>query len=92
MNDAVGTPVTRRIPADADSRERLAAIETARAETTDDNRADAVAKQRKRATFTARERLARLCDGGTFTEMGGLVRDGALGARAPADGMITGTA
>ncbi len=83
---------TRRIAVDADSRERLAAVEAARRELTDDSRPEAVARQRKRAAFTARERLALLCDAGTFTEMGGLVRDEALGERAPADGMITGAA
>ncbi len=76
----------------ADTRERLAAIDAARAEGTDASRPEAVARQHKRATFTARERVALLCDAGSFTEMGGLARDEALGARAPADGMITGAA
>ncbi len=82
----------QRIPRDADSRERLHAVEAARSEIADASRPDAVAKQRTRAAYTARERIALLCDPGSFTETGALVRDETFGPRAPADGMITGTA
>ena len=82
----------RRIPADADAGARLRAVEDARHALTDGSRPDAVARQRQRATYTARERIAALCDAGSFAEMGALVRDEALGARAPADGMIVGPA
>jgi len=84
------TNARRSIPREADNRERLGAIEAARAELADAQRPEAVAKQRQRATYTARERIALLCDPRSFTETGALVRDEKFGERAPADGLITG--
>lgn len=57
----------------------------------DDARPDAVARQRDRSALTARERIALLCDSGSFTEFGSLVRPEAT-TRAPADGVVAGTA
>ena len=86
------TGVSRRIPVDADSSARLVAVEAVRQVLMDAQRPDAVAKQHKRATYTARQRISLLCDPGSFQEMGALVRDQKLGDRAPADGLITGPA
>ncbi|WP_161632179.1 acyl-CoA carboxylase subunit beta [Nakamurella lactea] len=58
----------------------------------DGARADAVAAVHARDRLTARERIALLCDEGSFTEIGGLVRDPVVGERAPADGVVTGSA
>ncbi len=82
----------QRFPPGADATARLLIIEEARRAITDVSRPDAVARQHKRAAYTARERIALLCDPDSFTEIGALARDEALGARAPADGLITGTA
>lgn len=67
-------------------------IATARAALMDENRPDAVRRQHRRAEMTARERIAALCDDGTFVESGALVRDpDGDHARTPADGVVTGT-
>tara|TARA_B100002003_G_scaffold216331_1_gene215789 strand:- start:470 stop:2062 length:1593 start_codon:yes stop_codon:yes gene_type:complete len=71
----------------------LAALASDRAATLDAARPAAVAKQRKRAGLTARERIAHLVDPGSFREVGQLAReaDAAPGER-PADGIVTGGA
>jgi len=79
----------------ADMRALLAAVEAARAAARDEGRAEAVARQHRRGRMTARERIARLGDPGSFREVGGLVRpqqhqDGPA-LDAPADGLVTGT-
>ncbi len=61
----------------------------------DEARGDAVARYRKRATLTARERIAYLCDDGSFREIGGLIRSPKVDPAekdAPADGIICGSA
>jgi propionyl-CoA carboxylase beta chain len=74
-----------------DARNLLLQAEQAKAAIADAARPAAVERQRRRAKLTARERLAYLCDAGTFGEMGALVKDDANGEReAPADGMIVG--
>jgi acetyl/propionyl-CoA carboxylase alpha subunit/acetyl-CoA carboxylase carboxyltransferase component len=65
-------------------RERKAAL-------LDAQRPEAVARQRSRAALTARERIARLCDVGSFAELGGLVQT-ENAAFAPADGLVMGSA
>jgi propionyl-CoA carboxylase beta chain len=84
--------MTGRIAVDGDSAVRLTAVDAVRQALADAHRPEAVEKQHKRATYTARERIGHLCDPGTFAEMGALVRDQKLGDRAPADGLITGAA
>lgn len=80
------------------ARDALAEIESARAELMDEARPHAVKKLRERGRLTARERIAKLVDAGTFEEIGGLAGDevgrGEPPARraAPADGAIVGTA
>nr|WP_256385836.1 carboxyl transferase domain-containing protein [Jatrophihabitans sp. GAS493] len=63
-----------------------------RLELDDVSRPEAVAKAERRGTHTARERVEMFCDPGSFIEFGGLVRAEGMGDRAPADGVITGTA
>ncbi|MDO7843127.1 acetyl-CoA carboxylase family protein [Sphingomonas immobilis] len=72
--------------------EVLGGIETIRAGLADEARPIAVAKARKRDAYTARERIAMLCDTGSFTEVGGLVRVEGLDESARGDSIITGTA
>lgn len=70
---------------DAELRRRRAAV-------LDEGRAQAVAKQHGLGKRTARERISRLVDEGTFREFGALV-DAARGTErleAPADGVVTG--
>lgn len=72
---------------------RLAEIEAARASVMDAARPDAVEKQLRRAEMTARARIALLVDPDSFHELGGLVRDdNGTRAKAPADGVVLGTA
>ena len=71
-------------------------IEDARRMVLDEGRPDAVARQHKYGKYTARERIARLCDGDSFHEYGSLVeplRDTGFNKDlvAPADGVITGS-
>jgi propionyl-CoA carboxylase beta chain len=74
-----------------DSRRLLDEIETAKAALEDTARPDAVARQHKRAEMTARERIAQLCEPGSFREFGGLAfNKGSSREEAPADGTITG--
>ncbi|MBO0334737.1 hypothetical protein J0X12_14010 [Sneathiella sp. CAU 1612] len=58
----------------------------------DEQRPDAVAKQHKRGSLMARERIEYLCDAGSFKEIGSLVRNPALTSPAPADGIVAGSA
>jgi propionyl-CoA carboxylase beta chain len=91
LRDLSGTAIIAVMVTDKDSRDLLRSIDTARLALHDDFRPDAVEKQRRRAAMTARERVAYLSDPGSFTEIGGLVRDASLSRPAPADGAITGT-
>src|SRR5690348_10583419 len=58
----------------------------------DDARPGAVAKQRARSAWTARERIDALVDPGTFREYGLLARAAQTDVDAPADGLVTGIA
>ena len=85
---------------DRTGRDVLAEVEAARARLMDASRPDAVARVAKRGKLGARERIARLVDAGTFTEIGALVAadsdDPQAGQaerdRSPADGAVIGTA
>ncbi|WP_448319702.1 carboxyl transferase domain-containing protein, partial [Streptomyces sp. CO7] len=65
----------------------------------DENRPEAVAERHALGRRTARENIADLCDGGTFTEFGALALAAQRRRRSlddlirstPADGMVTGT-
>ncbi len=80
----------------------IAAVETARAGLLDEARPAAIERVHARGRLSARERLARLIDNGSFREMGALVTpeqdddgpEAAQRARAqtPADGVVVGTA
>ncbi|WP_433190077.1 acyl-CoA carboxylase subunit beta [Actinoallomurus sp. CA-150999] len=59
---------------------------------TDAARPKAVAKQRARGAWTARERVDALVDPGSFREYGLLARALQAGLDAPADGLVTGVA
>lgn len=74
-----------------DFAEKWANVAEAKDALLDSQRADALARQRKRGKMSARERIAALFDGGHFDEQGGLVspHDGDRDD-APADGVITG--
>ncbi|WP_395710771.1 acyl-CoA carboxylase subunit beta [Reyranella sp.] len=63
-----------------------------RAAILDDARPKAVAQQRKRNRWTAREGIAALVDAGSFVEYGGLARPAVPGMSGAADGVIMGTA
>ena len=63
----------------------------ARAEALDAARPAAVAQQRKRGRWTARESLAALLDAGSFVEYGGLARPAVAGMEGAADGVVMGT-
>jgi acetyl-CoA carboxylase carboxyltransferase component len=81
---------------DTDSRALLAEIEAVRATLQDDARPAAIARQHARGKRSARERIDRLADPGSFREIGALVSgEGAhqVGRdQAPADGVVVGTA
>jgi acetyl-CoA carboxylase carboxyltransferase component len=80
---------------DTDSRALLAEIEAVRAALQDDARPAAIARQHARGKRSARERIDRLADPGSFREIGALVSgEGAhqVGRdQAPADGVVVGT-
>ena len=80
---------------DKDSRMLLAQIESERAALRDDARPAAIARQHARGKRSARERIDRFADPGSFREFGALVSgEGAhqVGRdQAPADGVVTGT-
>lgn len=68
-------------------------IAEARAALEDGARPQAVERQMKRAEMTARQRIAMLCDPGSFREIGGLVRDDdGTREERPADGVVMGCA
>lgn len=80
---------------DSDARAALASIEAAKYAVSDAARPDAVAYQRKAGKLTARERIAMLCDPGSFDEVGALVSpmqdtDATADLMAPADGVVVG--
>ena len=70
----------------------LQAVLDAHAATLDAARPKAVAQQRKRNRWTAREAIAALTDGGSFVEYGGLARPAVPGMSGAADGIVMGTA
>jgi acetyl-CoA carboxylase carboxyltransferase component len=86
MNDKAAPPGMREL---------LSEVEEARRKILDAGRPAAVDRQHKRGKLTARERIARLCDAGSFREVGSLVQpaQGPNEAKleAPADGLVTGT-
>ena len=63
-----------------------------RAAILDDARPKAVAQQRKRGRWTAREGIAALVDPDSFVEYGGLARPAVSGMTGAADGVVMGTA
>jgi len=65
--------------------------EAALAAVQDDARLDPVARQHALGKLTARERIAALCDPGTFVEIGALATPETAPA-LPADGIVTGVA
>lgn len=83
---------------DATQRDLLGGIEAARAALTDEARPDAVRRVHERGRLSARERIARLVDPDSFTELGALATaepgrnapDSPVSA--PADGVVIGTA
>ncbi|MCZ7526679.1 MAG: acyl-CoA carboxylase [Acidimicrobiia bacterium] len=85
MSESEDAEVDPRVHRVRDLRDRLE----------DARRPDTVRRARERGTLTARERVAALCDPGTFSEHGGLVRDydadDSAYSSSPADGLIAGT-
>ncbi|MFU8866077.1 MAG: carboxyl transferase domain-containing protein [Rhodobacterales bacterium] len=69
----------------------LADLEGWRNSLSDLGRPEAVALQRSRGMMTARERIEAVSDPGSFTEIGGHVRNLELDRPAPADGVVTGS-
>ena len=67
-------------------------VRLARAALEDAARPDAVARQKKRGRWTAREGIAALTDAGSFVEYGGLVRPALAEMQGAADGLVMGTA
>jgi len=77
-------------------RKLIDTMEQARRAILDEGRPEAVARQHKHGKLTARERIAQLCDPGSFRESGGLVKpmeDNPYNRNltAPADALVTGT-
>ena len=71
--------------------ERAIALTRAAAESTKDSaRPDAVAAVHARGQLSARERIDRLLDGGSFVEHGALAQPADTSHRGPADGIIIG--
>ncbi len=78
------------------SRDLLARVEAAKRAVSDAGRPEVVNKRHEQGLMTARERIARLLDAGSFREFGSLVepqRNNELNRDlvAPADGIITGS-
>jgi acetyl-CoA carboxylase carboxyltransferase component len=76
-------------------RELAKELEALKAEALDESRADAVAGQRRRGKLTARERIALLCDPGSFVELGILGHHQGetafmQGRKGPGDGVVVG--
>lgn len=85
------------LPPLEDARALNEQVRAARMAVMDAGRPDAIARQHAAGKQSARERIATLCDAGSFREMGALVQaaretevDAAL--QAPADGVLVGTA
>ena len=84
---------------DVTMRDLIDGIETVRGTLMDESRGPAMARLAKRGTLSARTRLDRLLDAGSFAEIGGLVaaEDGESAAvppartLSPADGVVIGT-
>ncbi|MFO1079295.1 MAG: carboxyl transferase domain-containing protein [Reyranellaceae bacterium] len=83
----------------ATMRDLIAGIEAVRHTLGDEARAAAVAKLAARGKLSARERIVRLVDAGSFEEIGGLVAaevdgigEGPQRTASPADGVVAGTA
>jgi acetyl-CoA carboxylase carboxyltransferase component len=72
-------------------RPELLAVLEARRAILDEARPDAVARQRKRGRWTAREALAALTDIDSFVEHGGLARPAVAGMTGAADGLVMGS-
>ena len=68
------------------------ALRERRHQISDKGRTAAVTAQHARGSLTARERIAALCDEGSFREIGGLIRNPLLARDAPADGLVAGAA
>lgn len=81
-------------PRDGTDTGPLAELGRRRARVSDDGRPDEVARQHALGKFSARERVARLVDDGTWQEFGQLVDAAETTAdqdvMAPADGVVTG--
>jgi acetyl-CoA carboxylase carboxyltransferase component len=69
----------------------LDAVLQARDARLDAARPQAVAQQRRRGRWTARESLMALLDAGSFVEYGGLARPAVTGMEGAADGVVMGT-
>ncbi len=84
--------------ADPSLRDLLATVETERAKIFDAARADVMQRLNERGRLSARQRIEELVDRGSFAEIGGLVAvetvpgGGLARERAPADGVVIGTA
>ena len=78
--------------ADKPLRPDLQQVLESRAAILDDARPKAVAQQRKRGRWTAREGIAALVDTDSFVEYGGLARPAVRGMVGAADGIVMGTA
>lgn len=74
------------------SRVTLEQVQEAHAALEDAARPDAVARQRRRGRWTAREGVSALADAGSFIEYGGLVRPAVADMQGAADGLVMGTA
>ncbi|QQS14337.1 MAG: acyl-CoA carboxylase [Rhodospirillales bacterium] len=102
MNDSARAPgASAAADATPTIRELIDGVAAARGALGDAARADAVERLRARGRLSARERLARLVDPGSFDELGALVvaqdepdpvKSQALRERTPADGVVAGTA
>ncbi|MBV8411180.1 MAG: biotin carboxylase [Alphaproteobacteria bacterium] len=77
---------------DRPPRADLQPVLAARQTILDAARPAAVAQQRKRGRWTAREAIAALIDDGSFVEYGGLARPAVPGMSGAADGVVMGTA
>src|SRR5258708_39376392 len=73
-------------------RSGLQQVIDSRAARLDDARPKAVAHQRKRGRWTAREGITALVDAQSFVEYGGLARPAVPGMTGAADGVVMGTA
>ena len=70
----------------------LKSVQQAQAAKLDQARPKAVAQQRRRGRWTAREGIAALTDADSFVEYGGLARPAIAGMTGAADGLVMGTA